>query len=87
MSGGFLVRSEAGSEILSVKTRWRVQHWRVVREGPRMGLEGDGDNQFSEIRALVTHYRSGDRVGDHYMTMLQCYRRQSLPNTEGVRLR
>ena len=30
--GGFLVRSEAGAEILSVKTRLRVEHWRVVRK-------------------------------------------------------
>ena len=31
MSGAFLVRSEAGAELLSVKTRWRVQHLRVIR--------------------------------------------------------
>ena len=67
MIGGFLVRSEAGVEILSVKTRWRVLHWRVVRQGPRLGLEGDRDNTFPDIRALVTHYRSGDRVGGHDM--------------------
>ena len=62
MSGGFLVRSEAGTEILSVKTMWRVQHWPVVREGPRLGLQGD-TTKFSDIRALVTHYRSGQGWG------------------------
>ena len=31
------------------------------RDGPRLGLEGERDAQFSDIHALVTHYRSGVR--------------------------
>ena len=62
VSGSFLVRTETGTEIISVKTMWRVQHWPVAREGPRLCLHGDM-TKFSDIRALVTHYRSGQGWG------------------------
>ena len=85
------MRTETGTEIISVKTMWRVQHWPVAREGPRLCLHGDM-TMFSDIRALVTHYRSGQGWGiftlshDH-VTFVTCYRAHSLPNTDGVRLR